>query len=133
MWWSSSAERRHHRPPVGFGLLSEHLRESPFMSRVAVKRLPPTEHPLRRAPWLPRDVSMVTTSVRLSVISAGIAFLALGCQILTARTFGARHEFDIYLVAISVPFLVVGPAPIGLASCFVPRLVAAQRDPGLYR
>jgi|CZKS01.1.fsa_nt_gi putative peptidoglycan lipid II flippase len=76
---------------------------------------------------------MVTTSVRLSVISAGIAFLALGCQILTARTFGARHEFDIYLVAISVPFLVVGAASGALSQAFVPRLVAAQRDPGLYR
>ena len=76
---------------------------------------------------------MLTTSFRLSIISAVVAMLSLACQILTARTFGAGHLFDVYLFAMSIPFLVIGAAAGSLSQAFVPRLMAAQPHGRIYQ
>jgi putative peptidoglycan lipid II flippase len=76
---------------------------------------------------------MLTTSFRLSVISAVIAMLSFACQILTARTFGAGHLFDVYLFAMSIPFLVTGAAAGSLSQAFVPRLMAARAQGRIYQ
>ena len=76
---------------------------------------------------------MLTTSFRLSAISVVIAMLSLTCQILTARSFGARHLFDVYLFAMSIPFLVTGAATGSLSQAFVPRLLSARHDRRLYQ
>ena len=76
---------------------------------------------------------MLTTSFRLSVVSAVIAMLSLACQILTARTFGAGHSFDVYLFAMSIPFLVTGAATGSLSQAFVPRLMAARPQGRIYQ
>ena len=75
---------------------------------------------------------MVTNSVRLSLISAGIAVLSFACQMLTARTFGASHAFDVYLFAVSIPFLVMGAGTGALSQAFVPRLIAARSNSTAY-
>ena len=76
---------------------------------------------------------MLTTSFRLSVISAVIAMLSLASQILTARSFGASHPFDVYLFAMSIPFLVTGAAANSVSQAFVPRLMAARPQGRVYR
>jgi putative peptidoglycan lipid II flippase len=73
---------------------------------------------------------MVSLSCKLAVISAVLAMLSLASQILTARTFGARHQFDVYLFAISIPLLVTGAAAGALSQAFVPRLMAARHESG---
>jgi putative peptidoglycan lipid II flippase len=76
---------------------------------------------------------MIKASLRLSIVSAVIALLSFGCQIFTAHTFGARHQFDVYLFAISIPFLIMGASAGAVSLAFVPRLMAARRDRDLYR
>lgn len=76
---------------------------------------------------------MINASLRLSTVSVGIALLALGCQIFMAHTFGARHQFDIYLFAMSIPFLIIGASSGVVSLAFVPRLMASSRDRDLYR
>ena len=76
---------------------------------------------------------MIKTSLRLSLITAFLALLGFGCQVLTARNFGARHQFDVYLFTISIPFLIMGASSGAVSQAFVPRLMAACRDRALYR
>jgi len=76
---------------------------------------------------------MLTTSFRLSAISVVVAMLSLGCQILTARSFGARHLFDLYLFAMSIPFLVTGAATGSLSQAFVPRLMSTRHQGRIYQ
>jgi putative peptidoglycan lipid II flippase len=75
----------------------------------------------------------VRTAFRLSAISAAIIVLSFVCQLLTARTFGAGHQFDVYLFAISIPFLVTGAAAGSLSQAFVPRLLSVRHDQGIYQ
>jgi putative peptidoglycan lipid II flippase len=75
---------------------------------------------------------MIKASLRLSIVSAFIALLSFGCQIFMAHTFGARHQFDVYLFAISIPFLVMGASAGAVSMAFVPRLMAARGDRDLY-
>jgi putative peptidoglycan lipid II flippase len=76
---------------------------------------------------------MMRASLRLSIVSAFITLLAFGCQIFTAHSFGARHQFDIYLFAMSIPFLIMGASAGAVSLAFVPRLMAASCDRDLYR
>jgi putative peptidoglycan lipid II flippase len=76
---------------------------------------------------------MIKASLRLSIVSVFISLLSFGCQIFTAHTFGARHQFDVYLFAISIPFLVMGASAGAVSLAFVPRLMAARSDRDLYR
>ena len=76
---------------------------------------------------------MIKASLRLSIVSSVIALLAFACQIITAHTFGARHQFDVYLFAISIPLLIMGASTGAVSLAFVPRLMAARRDRDLYR
>lgn len=76
---------------------------------------------------------MVRTAFQLSAISAVVTVLSFACQLLTARTFGAGHRFDVYLFAISLPFLVTGAAAGSLSQAFVPRLLSVRHDPPIYQ
>ena len=76
---------------------------------------------------------MVKKALQLSGVAAFITLLSLGAQLLTARTFGARHGFDEYLFAISLPFLITGAATGALSQAFVPRLLLLRPDPRSYQ
>jgi putative peptidoglycan lipid II flippase len=82
---------------------------------------------------LPRSHLMVRTAFRLSAISAVITVFSFACQLLTARTFGAGHRFDVYLFAISIPFVVTGAAAGSLSQAFVPRLLSVRHDQRIYQ
>ena len=76
---------------------------------------------------------MIKASLRLTIVSAVISLLSFGCQIFMAHTFGARHQFDVYLFAISIPFLIMGASAGAVSLAFVPRLMATRSDRDLYR
>lgn len=78
-------------------------------------------------------VRMVRTSVVLSSLAGAITALAFLNQLLTAKMFGAQRQFDLYLVAVSVPLMIAGTASAALSQAFVPKLRSLYREPEKYR